>query len=141
MTIQFEKARFNVFTIGAILVAAVAQAIGIGVTYANLNNRIAEGERYRVSRSTSTDAQFASIKQQLEPIGTDRFRLVQLETVVAKDREATDLRIDRVVDSLSAKVDQLNENVSGLRTEVRVLSQKYDNGKRAALEIIPPEFR
>lgn len=49
-----------------------------------------------------------------------------------KSIEATNLKVDRFMELLNAKLDTIGENINGLRVDVRVLGAA--NGKRAELE-------
>ncbi len=136
--IQLEKARLNVWNIGGLAVVLVVQSFALGITYARLDSRIAQGETYRVTRATSTDAQFASLNQRLQPFDTALFRLNSLETVVKINDDNVNERIDRIVESLGLKLDNLTETTNGLRTDVKLLSQKVEANtavKKAALAL------
>lgn len=136
--IQLEKSRLNVWNVGGVLIAMVVQSFALGIAYARLDSRIAEGETYRATRAASTDANFVSLNQRLQPFDTALFRLTSLETTVKINNDNVNERIDRIVESLGLKLDNLTETTNGLRTDVKLLSQKVEANtavKKAALAL------
>ena len=126
----------------------VAQAFMAGVLWATLtgriemiNERVAEGERYRADRAAKTDANFAAVNVKLEPFDTFELRLAQAEAAIRLNNDAMNARVDRIADNLAGKLDNIGENVNILRTDVRVLTQRVDtsiNGGGDKRVSLPP---
>lgn len=142
VSIVIEKTRVNAWNLGGLLVVAIGQAFALGVVYTKIDARIAEGERYRVTRSTSTDKNFDELKAKVANLPNVEYRLVQAETTIAKNNEAMNARIDRIVESFGGKLDKLAEDVAAVRTDVRVLSGKVEPliPQRTQLSLTPPEL-
>lgn len=99
-------------------------------------NDVEEMERYRVSRSASTDRQFDQLRVAVEPINGLRFVQEQTAREVAEQKNQlveTNKRVDRMVELLGGKLDSLNDSVNTIKSDVRLLSSKLDdqNGRNA----------
>lgn len=81
----------------------------------------------------ATDKAIDEIKNAVAPISNLTYRV----TVTEQGIVAGNSRVDRVVDSLGGKLDNISESVNTLRTDVKVLSQKIDANTKAE----PTAFR
>lgn len=127
---EFERTRVNLWHIGAIVLSVIANAFALGVVYAKFDSRITDIEEYRATSAAETTANFATLNQQLKPFDTLTFRLAQVEAVVKANNEAQNARMDRIVESLGNKLDALAENLNAVRTDLKVLTQKVEQGAK-----------
>jgi hypothetical protein len=99
-----------------------------------IEGQLAEQERFRDIRTSSTDKSLDDLRTIVAPVAGTIFRVSQLETGVielrsqsdAKDK-ATNERIDRLVTSMSAKLDKVVEQQSEQNVSVKVLSSQLDD--------------
>lgn len=141
--IVFEKARLNVWNVGAVIVGTMVTAFGWGFTYAGMtastadlqkqiteiNTTLEKAETTRKDRIKTTDDNFTAVRAQLGAILELRLRLDRQIEIAAEAKTAitaTNARVDRVVESFGGKLDTLNENVSKLATRVEVIASKID---------------
>lgn len=115
----------------------IVQAFIAGGVYISFQYRLTEMERYRVERSAQTDAKFAEIKTATDAIPNLTYRLGQSEE---RDK-AQDARMDRIVESITNKLDVINENVNGVRTDVRVLSSRVETSLNGDAKLPSPPFK
>lgn len=145
MPITIEKARLNVWNIGAAFLGMSITAFGWGVTYATMtaqseaakteiasvkteiatiknqqNNQISASQL----RMKETDGNFAEIKIAL-PRMTDQIEDLSDELKTNKDQIAlTNARIDRALEIFGGKLDTINDKVNRLVTSVEVIANK-----------------
>lgn len=127
--IKFETARINTWHIGAIFIGIVSNAVAVAVIWTNLARdvndlkaRIDLTDADRTKRAVSVDASITTLNNAIQPLSTFVFRLGQLETRTVE----SDKRLDRVVETLGAKIDAIGEGVNTLRTDVKALTVKID---------------
>lgn len=126
MRVEFERTRINLWQVGVILFNTFALA----AVWVNMTRDVQDVKDTQAKTSkTLTDMQI-----KLAPLDTWNFRLQQNEA------KTSDLgtRMDRFVEIMGIKLDTLNENVSAVRADVRVLSQKVDQSNASAK---PTTFR
>lgn len=120
MPVIFEKARLNVWNVGAIAVGIVISAFGWGITYATM-----------VSNNTNAASDIDGLKSDVQQIN-DKLpsmqyrvdRLSEKSVEIQATANATNDRIDRVVEALGNKLDTISTNVNTIATRVEVLSSK-----------------
>lgn len=120
MRVEFERTRINLWHVGVILFNTFALA----AVWVNMTRDVQDVKDTQAETSkTLTDMQM-----KLSPLDTWNFRLQQNEA------KTSDLgtRMDRFVEIMGIKLDTLNENVSAVRADVRVLSQKVDQSNATA---------
>lgn len=108
---------------------AVTQAFAAGVIWSNLNVRLDQQdvkllqmENGHITRLNEVQARLVEIGQATEILPNLTYRLDQVE----KRDQVQETRIDRLADAMNIKLDGINENVNGIRTEIRVLSSKVE---------------
>lgn len=116
--IKFETARINTWHIGAIFIGIVSNAVAVAVIWTNLARDVNDLK----ARIDLTDASITTLNNAIQPLSTFVFRLGQLETRTVE----SDKRLDRVVETLGAKIDAIGEGVNTLRTDVKALTVKID---------------
>lgn len=116
---------------------AVTQAFLAGVIWATVTSRIENLETDSARRAAQTTATIAEIKAETDDISNLAYRLGQAEE---RDK-AQDARIDRIVESVNNKLDTINENVNGVRTDLRVLSSKVETSLNGSTDVKPTSFR
>jgi hypothetical protein len=129
--------RINWATVNFPTILAIA-GMGVGAIYgyADLQNRLAKVEEYRVSRSAVTDRKFDDVQEALEPLVNLPYRVGALE----QQQLATNLRIDRMTEILTNTMELIRKDVATLSTKVEVLSSKIDTitpTKRASITGMP----
>lgn len=120
MPVIFEKAHLNVWNVGGITVAIVISAFGWGITYATM-----------VSNNTNAARDIDGLKSDVQQIN-DKLpsmqyrveRLSEKSVEIQSIANATNDRIDRVVEALGTKLDTISTNVNTIATRVEVLSSK-----------------
>lgn len=139
MNVQIDKTRVSLFSIAGIASGLAVTAFGWGVVYTQLGNRIEENSK----QNDRMETHLVAIDTKISPIDTMEYRLTTTQAVVKANYDALNDRLDRIVGSLGGKIDALTETTNGLRTDVKVLTQKVDAGneKRADLDTLPSQLR
>lgn len=145
MPIVVEKTRVNAFNAGGFLVMVFVA----GGTWWATQNGVETAQREvkatqaavqeirdnQVLRAQITDRNNQDTKATLSAVPQLQFSQAQQAQEIAdlkKSIEATNIKVDRFMELLNAKLDTIGENINGLRVDVRVLGAA--NGKRADLE-------
>lgn len=144
MPVTLEKARLNLWNLVGFVAGITVTAFGWGVTYSNLSNsiekqanqiqdingRMQQEATDRKDRLKSYQDQLSGMQQQIAQITPLTFQTNKAIEGVAENKkavEATNDRIDRVVETFGGKLDTVIENVGKLSTQVSVLSSKLDD--------------
>lgn len=104
------------------ILAVVAMGTGT-ITYINhLESRIAQVENYRAMRSGQVDKTFADIGAQLSLLNNLPYRMGQVEANV----NSSNVRMDRIADSVLESVEGIKKDVGAMSTQVSLIGQKQD---------------
>lgn len=119
--------------IGYAVIIAVNSFVAGGI-WISTQNRIDKIDD-KVTRTNSTISQVntavAQVKAQVEPLPNIIYRVGQNEA----RNDAQDVRIDRVMESIASKLDALSADVSAVKTDVRVLTERVETsitGRKAS---------
>jgi cell division protein FtsI/penicillin-binding protein 2 len=145
MPIVVEKTRVNAFNAFGFLVVVFGMGGAWAYTSSDVktandglqkaNASIQEIRDNQVLRAQITDRNNQDTKATLSAVPELKFnqdRQAQEIADLKKSIEATNLKVDRFMELLNAKLDTIGENINGLRVDVRVLGAA--GGKRAELE-------
>jgi len=102
--------------------------------FALLTAKVESQDQMRAQRSASLDRNIDEMQTQLRPLATIELRMDQND----KRDDAQDVRIDKILELVSGKLDTINDTVSGLKADVRVISQDVKN---LSGKIQPTNFR
>jgi len=102
--------------------------------FATLTSKVEGQEQVRTTRSADLDRNIDDIQAQLKPLGTIELRLDQND----KRDDAQDARMDKILEMLGGKLDTLNDTVSGLKADVRVMAADV---KSLSAKTSPTSFR
>lgn len=116
--IHINWLRFNVPQLAAI----VAFSGGVAIGYGDLSGRIAKIEDARAARIVVSDARFSDMQTSLTPLVNLPYRVNVLE----QQQIATNARIDRFTEAISATLEFIRKDVNTLATKVEVLGTKID---------------
>lgn len=129
-----QNTKFNVNWLN-VNVPTILAVIGVGVTLiykgADMENRLAQVEQFRVSRTEAADKKFDDIQHALAPLVNLPYRVGVLE----QQQVATGMRIDRLTEIVSGTMEMIRKDIGLLSTKVEVLSSKIDGltpAKRAS---------
>lgn len=127
------KVNVNWFNVNIPTILAVA-AVGWGIAsyISDINSRLGENERSRVSQGVQAEKQFETIKATLDELDNLPLRMTTVESQLL----STNQRLDRLVENLTGSVENLRREVNSVGTKVEVLSSKIDGltpEKRAAI--------
>lgn len=138
---RFEWNFNTIVTVVGLIVSFGGSMSALGIAYNSITSKqdimqtqISEEKIVREKRGVQTDARFTAIEQkipQFEVIALQIQRLTELAGQNAKAIEATNDRIQRVVDSQTGKLDAIITSVSTLTTEVRVIQSQIKNQDRS----------
>lgn len=87
------------------------------------DSRLDTIESSRADSRTDINQRFQAVDQRIAPIENLVYRMNTLETVVQKNNEAVNARIDRQTDALQ----DIRTSIGNLSTSFEVLSQKIEN--------------
>ncbi len=127
----------NNLTLGNVITLCVIM-IGGAVGYGQLTNRIENMEAYRVERTKQTDEKFSNISRSLENLPNLAYRVTANEEAL----KATNARLDASLQTLSARVAEMNQLLGSVDTKIAVLTQRLEmeaQGRRASL--VPKPIR
>jgi len=125
----------NWFTVNVPTILPVPAATWGIVTYLNnLDNRVRQGENYRITRGTQTDKNFVDLTAVIHTLQESSnkqdvsqanitYRMGQMEATVAQQNA----RMDRIADSVLDSVERIKKDLGGVSTKVEVLNQKVDS--------------
>ena len=102
--------------------------------FALLTAKVESQDQMRAQRTASLDRNIDEMQTQLRPLATIELRMDQND----KRDDAQDVRIDKILELVSGKLDTINDTVSGLKADVRVISQDVKN---LSGKIQPTNFR
>jgi hypothetical protein len=127
---KFEWNFNTLVTAGGLFVGMIVTATGWGITYADMRN-----DNFRLQAQISDmnkryDDSFKDISQQIAQIAPLTFQSTRALEGVAENKkaiEASNARIDRVVESFGGKLDTAIESINKVATRVEVLSSKLDD--------------
>ena len=91
--------------------------------FALLTEKVENQDQLRNARTTALDRNIDEMQAQLRPLATIELRMDQND----KRDDAQDARIDKILEMVSGKLDTLTDTVSGLKADVRVISQDVKN--------------
>lgn len=118
-TLTWNWLRVNVPQIAAVFGAVLF----INSWMNDVDASLVEMEKYRVSRSTETDKNFANVNAKLDALSDIPLRTTQNEEAIKN----ANVRIDRLAESIVNSMDMLRKEVYTMSTKVEVLSQKIDS--------------
>lgn len=102
-----------------------------------VEEKIQRSEEFRVQRTAQSDKRFDGLEGQLDSLNTIPMRVQSLE----REIEATNARLDRLVETLTQNVEMIRKDIAGLTTKVEVLSSKIDTlGPAKRAEWQPPRI-
>lgn len=102
--------------------------------FALLSEKVDGQEKARSIQMSAIDRNIDSVQTQLRPLATIELRMDQND----KRDDSQDARIDKILEMVSGKLDTLNDTVSGLKADVRVMAQDVKN---IATKTQPTGFR
>lgn len=145
--VQLEKARLNVWNVGVVVVAALIQAFALGVIYSKqkgADEKAVESIAVVREEIKAANATIKEIQLELPQITQLQYQMTRQTEIVAENRkgiEATNARVDRVVESFGGKLDGLVENVNKIATRVEVIANQVGAAKpqrtRFSTSIVP----
>lgn len=121
MPVTIEKARLNIWNLGGFIIGIVVTAFGWGVTYSTMNTADAETRR-AVQAATE---EIKDIKAQLPAITQLQFQMTTTSQLASENKkaiEATNERIERVVDTFGDKLDTVIDRINVVASDVKVLT-------------------
>jgi len=144
MPVVIEKTRVNLFNLGGF----VSVVFGIGVVWATTSGDVKTAQRdisdvqkavqeirdNQVLRAQIADRNNQKSEGTLNIVPQLQFNQENQQRQIEalqKSIEATNVKVDRFMELLNAKLDTIGENVNGLRVDVRVLSA---SGRKTELE-------
>lgn len=86
--------------------------------FALLSEKVDGQEKARSIQMDAIDRNIDSVQAQLRPLATIELRMDQND----KRDDSQDARIDKILEMVSGKLDTLNDTVSGLKADVRVMA-------------------
>jgi len=111
----------NNLTLGNVVTLVVLLAGG-SYAYGRLENRIDNIDTYRVERARVTDEKFAGIARSLENLPQLAFRVTANEEAL----KSTNQRLDASLQTLSARIAEMNQLLGSIDTKVQVLTQRFE---------------
>lgn len=124
----------NMGTVITVVMALAGGAFWTNTKITSLEERVRQGEDYRVSRTTSTDKSFVelttavrSLEAALNKISSEstnlNYRMGQNEA----NLNAVNSRVDRTGESMISSVESLKKDLTSLSIKVEVMTQKIDS--------------
>ena len=128
MQIEIEKPRLNPVHFIAIIGAGFMNAFAIGGVWVSLNRDIADlrSSQDRTQKALDTTAQQVS---QMPSLTFQTARALEAAAENKKATEATNERIDRVIDTFGRKLDTAIDSINKVGTQVQVLSSKFEDAQ------------
>src|SRR5687767_6986499 len=119
VNVTLERGRLNLWNIYLALAQVCAMIIGGTIIYVNMQRDVEDAKKEMVElREQAKD-----IEGQLQPLDLFEDRLSRNEEVDRRQEE----RLNQLYQIFSDKLDAINENVSSVKADVRVLAQKIES--------------
>ncbi|MBY5863278.1 hypothetical protein [Rhizobium leguminosarum] len=131
MPVTWEKARLNVWHIGAIIFATATNAALAGLVWNDTKRDIQDTQ----DDMKTLQASVTDVQKQLPQIASLQFQMTRVVEQIAENKAgivAVDSRVDRVVESLGGKLDTLVDSVNKIATRVEVLNSKLEDAATKA---------
>ena len=120
----------NMISVGTMLIA-------VGSSYAVLNYRMDQAEKYRIERSAQTDGRFADLGRATAQIPQLAYRMDNAEAQLRSLSERLDAsfraigeRLDRLAEAQAAGNQALSAQINGLDRSVAVITQRLEERER-----------
>jgi len=136
---KFEWNFNTIVTLGSMIAGLVVTSAGWGITYADMRNDNADLRKQITDVVNRMDkdgadrkAQIADVQQQLAQIAPLTFQTTRATEAGAENKkaiEATNDRIDRIVDAFGKKLDTAIDSINKVSTQVQVLSSKFEDSQ------------
>ncbi|NTG19991.1 hypothetical protein G6K93_05680 [Agrobacterium rhizogenes] len=126
MQIEIEKPKINPVHFAAIIGGAVLNAFFVGGVWVSLNRDIADirSAQDRTQKAVDNTQQQVS---QIPPLSFQTTRALEATAENKKGIEATNERVDRVIDTFGRKLDTAIDSINKVGTQVQVLSSKLED--------------
>lgn len=126
MQIEIEKPRLNPVHFIAIVGTGVVNAFFVGGIWVSLNRDIADirSAQERTQKAIDITGQQVS---QIPPLSFQTTRALEAAAENKKAVEATNERVDRVIDTFGRKLDTAIDSINKVGTQVQVLSSKFED--------------
>jgi hypothetical protein len=132
MNIEIEKPKINVPHFAAIIAGIIINAFIAGGIWVSINRDIQdiqEKQKTEAERSIKADVDLNKAVADIGPLTFQTTRALEGVAENKKGIEASNARIDRVVESLGGKLDTAIESINKVATRVEVLSSKLDDAQ------------
>ncbi|TBY60131.1 hypothetical protein E0H46_31660 [Rhizobium leguminosarum bv. viciae] len=135
MNIEIEKPKINVPHFAAIIAGIIINAFIAGGIWVSINRDIQdiqEKQKTEADRSIKADVDLNKAVADIAPLTFQTTRAIEGVAENKKGIEASNARIDRVVESLGGKLDTAIDSINKVATRVEVLSSKLDDAQTRA---------
>ena len=136
---KFEWNFNTIVTLGSMVAGLVVTSAGWGITYADMRNdntdlrkQITDVVNRMDKDGADRKAQITDVQQQLAQIAPLTFQTTRTAEAGAENKkaiEATNDRVDRIVDAFGKKLDTAIDSINKVSTQVQVLSSKFEDAQ------------